>query len=425
MGVTVRLGRFILAVLGTSVLILATGCSGHQAIVPPSLSNVEANSTVNPASSGRAAETSQKHAVGHGGEVPAPIDPDHAPYAPRRVHLREVSAPALTAAQREAQLAKLFEAGRHSMSVVNEVKGGGQGGFYWNWGQFSNDGNVWVAQDAVPPDPNGNAIRLPSPVNCNDASDIYCGNYLYAPTIHGSNGNCLEVMSDYQNTQNSLGYTNYYLMIQDWCYQSHPGTAFAHTIPLDSNFFDNYVRVYSNADGRPQYIAEVAKDSANVWHFYLYNNLLQRYDDIYQSSGVSAESSGNGWSIIELRFGNDASFVQNLPCPSLPNVGASGVRLHSSSGWQLINGGSLQPVLGSGTNDCFGFNSTNPPDYYILYPTQNVLGYADSAWYARDPYNGQNPSTLYTQSGSGVPIGGGGGGSTGGGGGCTRCPPTQ
>lgn len=330
-------------------------------------------------------------------------------YSPQHVKLQTVAMPAIPQVVRDKLLSHFSTSTRLSRSIVNSSDSGGQGGYYWLPSTSLGDGSVWVAQDAVPPVQNGNAVFLPAPNPCNAGTS--CGNWLYAPTTHGSNGNCLEVSSAYNDNSTNPGFTSYYLLLTDFCYQQDGHNEFVQ-IPMDSNFFDNYVRIYSNGDGRPEYCVELQKDGA-TWRVLLYNNLLQQYDDVYDAVGLGTNNGQDGWSIYETHFNFNVQPGYTMPCPSLPNIGASGVRINPGGIWQKIGGAAQQRV--SYPNDCFSSNSSTGDVYTLQY---NSL---DSAFVGISSNDGRNPSTSTVSSGAGTP--GGTSGGSGGTGGCrTSCP---
>ncbi len=145
-------------------------------------------------------------------------------------------------------------------------------------------------------------------------------NLLYGPTTHGPNGNCLEVSTDYYNGFGSTGTVS---QVQIWDFRAN---GWVGAIPMDSSFFDKYVRVYSNGDGLPQYIAELAEGPDTKWHAYLYNNDNGLYDDIYQSAAgvVNTNNGSEGWSIFETHYSAGQ-------CSTIPTTGESGLRVHYSN----------------------------------------------------------------------------------------------
>lgn len=263
------------------------------------------------------------------------------------------------------------------LAVVGSDDSGGQAGIIINattgTGQnyFSQNGNgsVWNAHSYNFEDD----IYIPPP------SDSY-GNYLYAPTTHGPNGNCLESITEYVNNGQQAGT---YFEIADWC--RNPGQITYYQIPIDDNFIQNYVEVYTNGDGDPEYQEEVLRDSNNVWHQLLFNNLSQVYQDIYDSvPGINYIGGGpgySGWTLFETHFSAGTN------CPTFSRISASGLRVEIAPGSNNGNGGSgwayvpsynwQQPFASTGSPDCF--NAATPPYYSFL---ENA---GDLGWYTTDP----------------------------------------
>lgn len=158
--------------------------------------------------------SSHSHVIyAHANEHPIHPEPYagkmHDGYVPRHVHLPEAEGPHVSLADhlRSINAALNGAAQRSRMDVQTGNDTSGQGGYYLKTPQnlpYSGLGNgaIWSAQDAVPPDGYYN-VNLPAPPPCipGDA----CGNYLYAPTTHGPNGNCIEVASDYQDVSGEYG----------------------------------------------------------------------------------------------------------------------------------------------------------------------------------------------------------------------------
>ena len=320
-----------------------------------------------------------------------PYDPVTSGYEPPKVdlHPRLVSSDPMfekhltavshlmVAASRRKRIAQRV----HPLDTVSSQDSSGQGGYYIVHGSAAGDGDIWAAHDAISPSAASN-VNLPSPTGW--------GNYLYAPTTHGPNGNCLESVTDYFNNDGTGTY--YVFMIWNFC-QSQNGYAQEVQIPMDSNFFNNYVRTYSNGDGRPEYQEEVYRDSNGTWHQLLYNNLLQRYDDVWQAPGTNTSNNQDGWSIFETHFGS------GVTCPAIPTIGMSGLRLRVNGVWGYVSTSTSYSYT-STPADCF--SSAAPPYYTLNYYSP------DFAWTENDP------------SVPGTGAGSTGGGGTGGGGG-TSC----
>jgi hypothetical protein len=196
---------------------------------------------------------------------------------------------------------------RTPLNTVNTADNGGQAGYILNPGSANGVGDVFVAMVAL------NDVSM-------NPSQTGGYNLLYGPTTHGPNGNCLELSTDYYNGYGSTG-TISQVQIWDFC-----ASGWAGAIPMDASFFDKYVRVYSNGNGMPQYIAEMAEGPDTKWHAYLFNNNNGLYDDIYQSSAgaVSNVLNGEGWNIFETHYSVGT-------CSTIPTTGESGLRIHDSN----------------------------------------------------------------------------------------------
>jgi len=279
---------------------------------------------------------------------------------------------------------------------INPTSSNGNDGYTQN-----GDGSVWDAM----------SYNFEDDIYVAPPTDSY-GNYLYAPTTHGPNGNCLESTVDYfDNTQSS----GTYFQIADWCV--HPGQITYYHVPIDDNFVQNYVEVYNNGDGYPEFQEEVYRDSNSTWHQLLYSNLSNAYQDIYDSTGINyiqsdddtgADALGyTGWNIFETHFSASTT------CPTFSTISASGLRVQTSNDGSNGMNWSYVPSYGlvNTNGDCF-----NPQmiDFYTYQPNSSDLG-----WVVTDPpactidssgYCAQTVST--TQTGScragsnvhGVPI---------------------
>ena len=356
--------------------------------------------------------------------MPAPFtDKAHDGYLPAKAQMHFVNMPAVPIQARAAWINSMSRqrSGIHTMSYVDAQDSGGQAGYYWNMGQEPGSGTFWIAQDAVPPIAQDNPVILPAPGPCQYSG---CANYLYAPTTHGTFA-CWEITSAYNDNANNPGFTNYYLLMYDWCGDHDSDPTQFYSIPMDSNFFDTYVRTYSNADHRPQYVVEVIKYSDASWHVLLYNNLSQQYVDVTPWTAYGSADGGgvNGWTMFETHYNYHVQMPYTTECPSEPNIGASGLRFYTGSQWTYLGGyASLQvrgnPQQANGVPQCFEQNDSQ--NLYIVNSDPNDPN--DAAWFGESTMNMRNPQ--YT-SGGGLPGtgggGGGGGGGTGGGGCSPRC----
>jgi hypothetical protein len=226
-----------------------------------------------------------------------------------------------------------------------------QAGYYIYASPYSGVGDIYVAMTA------STSILMPTPPQGGV-------NQLYAPTTHGPMGNCLEASTDYFNGYGTAGSTVSELQIWDFCKGGWGGA-----VPMDSTFFSNYVRVYSNGNGMPEYLLELAEGTDAKWHAYIYNNNNQYWDDVYDSApnGTVPSQYQGGWSAFETYYG-----VAGEQCPSAGTIGESGLRLHYSTGWGYASAAPYG-VLNGGS--CFSTSGVTSP-YYSLSATPS----SDMAW---------------------------------------------
>jgi len=226
-------------------------------------------------------------------------------------------------------------------NTVTTQDAGGQAGYALGAGSNGGVGDIYVAMGAL------NNVSLNNP-----PAGGY--NLLYAPTTHGPNGNCLELSTDYYNGFSTPGSTVAQLQVWDFC-----ANGWAGAVPMDSNFFNTYVRVYSNGNGEPEYVAELAEGTDSAWHAYIYNNNNGDWDDIYDSQpGQTTTVLGSvGWSIFETHYAIGT-------CSSLPTVTESGLRLHYSNtshvDWDYA---SVDVTSHGGDGQCFADQGTTVPYY--------------------------------------------------------------
>jgi hypothetical protein len=345
---------------------LVSACSGGGSVpTNPSSALSSSGGTSAQSSSSRTAATSGKLTPHNGDAMAAPYDPLTSGYTPVHVDLHPVTVKSdpmfavhLAAVARALARPSSGRLESHPMDTVSGDDTSGQAGYYINAVAAAGDGSIWAAQDAVA----SGGINLPGP------TDSF-GNFLYAPTTHGPNGNCIETTTDYWNN-NGAG-TNYDLMMWNFC-TAQNGQAQETQIPMDATFFDDYVETYTNGDGRPQYQEEVYVDSSGTWHQLLYNNLEQQYVDVNDLSGTATNNGSAGWSIFETHFS------ANITCPALPTIGMSGLRTRVNGTWGYLNSSStVSYSYTSSPADCF---STSSPPYY----TMNYYA-PDYAWTENDP----------------------------------------
>ena len=107
---------------------------------------------------------------------------------------------------------------------------------------------------------------------------------------------------------------------------------------MDQSFFNDFVRVFSNGNGRPEYTPEVELGDDNAWHIILYNYTSKQWIDMFDSQPgqMSNIDNGLGWSIFETHYTVG-------PCSDVPSLSMSGLRLHYShtkgQDWQYASEG--------------------------------------------------------------------------------------
>lgn len=179
------------------------------------------------------------------------------------------------------------------------------------------------------------SVTLRAPIN-NNSFDL-----LYAPTTKPPDGGCLETGTDYWVYRDGSG--NVYppastLRIYSFCGAS--ANSFVVAKNIDSTFFSNYVRYFSNSESKTaMYTMEVKILSDGLWHALIYNYSLGVWEDLYQVGGRNTYYGGIGWSLFETHYdgGNDL-------CSKMPTISSDGLRLQSADHtWALnttANGGS-------------------------------------------------------------------------------------
>jgi hypothetical protein len=259
---------------------------------------------------------------------------------------------------------------RSVQSVSSDYGGHGVAGFAYQQGASGN-GDVWVAMDVI-------SQSLNSPFTSSD------GNTVFAPTMKGPNGNCLEATIVNANGDiapyGSAGSTTSWFQLYDWCaYNGDPsnnggyGTV-SYSTPINSDFNNNYVRVFTNGDGRPEVVVELAQDPiSQAWEAMLYNEVTQQYDVVYRSSGTYSQAETRGWLMFEYYYevGNTCSPIQP--------VGASGNRYtNDGSTWTKFDQSNATIIqMGSAGNvSCFLPDSSNPADpWYVFQGDPNDYGF--------------------------------------------------
>jgi hypothetical protein len=190
--------------------------------------------------------------------------------------------------------------------------------------------------------------------------------FLFAPTTHGPNGDCLEVGTEYNGPPTTVVF-----YVFDFC--ASGGGAYAVSIPVDSLFESTYVGTH---DKLPAYITETIL-RGNTWHALLYNRKTRKWERVY-SEAASPAGPLNGWSIEEYYFNSGQ-------CPTgLPVFIDDRIKYHDSvtNTWMFAKKGSVagltideQPSsAGSaiwGNPSCFvspDSNSTGLPSYVVAFP---------------------------------------------------------
>ena len=234
---------------------------------------------------------------------------------------------------------------------------------------------------------------------------------LYSPTIKPQGYGCFEVGTEYDNAAG--GQTEARIFAADWCTPIYvPGGNYPDGTPyspfwaptmayleVDDSFFKQFVRVYSNGPGFPEYQMEEDHESDGKWHIYLYDvNPAggsdpngQKYIDetpTYSGAGIGIDYSpdgqccnltagsnnpGGGWSLFETHYDLDEN---GSDCPSVPMQVASGERTYPGS--TVVPGTAGWNYEPDNTNlsapaDCFASGAYD--NYYIGMPHTN-----DSGW---------------------------------------------
>jgi len=193
-------------------------------------------------------------------------------------------------------------------------------------------------------------------------------NILYAPTMKGQYNGCLEFGSDYEYSNGS--YKSFFYGV-DWC-NNGVGVKF----PMDQNFINAYVRVYSTGDGNPEYQGEAKLEGDNRCHLLIANVATAQYNDIAQTVGSTPTNSfgGEGWAIWESHYFN----VGGL-CPKQSQIMAiAGIRFRSSgSSWSYPQPWYNQ-ILKNNNNPSGGTDCFTGSNYISINPRSPDLG-----WYTQ------------------------------------------
>lgn len=241
------------------------------------------------------------------------------------------------------------------LATVTQNDSGGQSGYTFPGGAQGGVGDIYVAQQVV-----SGANLYPSP-----PGSKFAGESIFAPTTHGPNGNCWEVVTDTYNGYNQpAGVTASQVLFYNFCdRQKGQYGGYEGGMPIDKNFMNSYVATFSNGNGYPEYVVETELGADNAWHVLLYNVGANppRWDDVQPDSAVGANASyngGQGWSMFETHLDYGL-------CPPFPPTGMSGLRIHMShtphQDWQYAT--AFTPF---GYGDCFTPDGENGTFYYAL-----------------------------------------------------------
>lgn len=149
-------------------------------------------------------------------------------------------------------------------------------------------------------------------------------NVLYAPTMKGSDGSCLENGTDYWRYLGD-GVTATF-RIYDFC---TGGGEFVLSKNIDAAFSAAYLRYFPGA-ATPQYTTEIKLLPDGKWHSLIYNYTLNAYEDLYSVAGSNNYNGGMGWSIFETHYAAG-------PCSTPPDIVSSLIQVQSGTGsWSPI-----------------------------------------------------------------------------------------
>jgi len=246
---------------------------------------------------------------------------------------------------------------RTTEDVDSSYDGHGAEGFSYVNGTSGN-GDVWVAMDVI-------TQQLNSPMASGDV------NILFAPTMLGPNGNCLE--ASVVNANGNAGFATYgsttmWFQIYDWCAPNGDPTnnggfgVNAYHVLVDSAFMNNYVRVFTNGDGRPEIPVQLSQVvPSDQWQAMLYDSVSSKYYVVYQSTGTYS-SHGVGWLMFEYYEEVGA------PCSPIQTVGASGNRYtNDGTTWTLFDqtNATIMTAAQAGNLSCFlgDINEPAEPSY--------------------------------------------------------------
>lgn len=242
-----------------------------------------------------------------------------------------------------------------------------------------------------------------------DFSTTY-NHLLYAPTTLPPNNGCIEFGIQYDNV-GTLQQAFFYAA--DWCNGAVPYTnskgqqvykPTMYRTPITDQFYQTYVRVFSNGDGDPEMQVEEKLELDGNWHLLAFDEDPpctsaqcvdphgQQYVQLYQTPNstnyappyVPSEGypAGEGWNIFETHYNLDGN---GSDCPSLPRISASGLRSQyglGSSIWQYTPVSQLfEPTQSDGTLGCF---DTSVPAN--LFSTYDALYNSDVGWWVEQAF---------------------------------------
>jgi hypothetical protein len=241
----------------------------------------------------------------------------------------------------------------HPDDLVYSDDGGGQEGYTVNGGSGAGNGDFYAAHQAL----TGVVLYTPEPGDSQQFQAVY------TPTTHGPNGNCLEISTMYTTGLSTpIGTTDSRVGVFNFC---DNGGTWEGAIEMDQNFFNSYVRVFTNGNGTQEYIAESVLGTDNAWHFLLYNVSTATWEDRYDTAaGVSTSfNGGQGWSMFETHYSVGA-------CSPIPPTSMSGLRYYVNSNWVYASMSTTftYPNPYSGTSCFDNSDDSGAPFYEMWFP---------------------------------------------------------
>jgi hypothetical protein len=192
-----------------------------------------------------------------------------------------------------------------------------------------------------------NTAYQPAQVNLQSGNDpVNPFNTLYAPTMKGSDGSCLENGTDYWRYMTDGVASTF--RIYDFC---TTGAGFVLSKDINATFVAAYLRYFPGANV-PQYTTEIKLMPDGKWHSLLYNYTLGAYEDLYSVAGGNYYNGGMGWSIFETHYAVG-------PCSTPPLSVSSSILVESANGtWTPITPANSDSTYNWGT--CFTSTEGNP-----------------------------------------------------------------